>query len=82
MDLYRAGERPTNYGPEAYFKGHVTQELINNAPEPARVRAIIVTFAPSARTAWHTHPLGQTLHVLSGVGRFQTWGEKIIEIRP
>ena len=81
MELYRAGDRPTTYGPQAYFMGHVTQELINSAPQPARIRALIVTFAPGARTAWHTHPLGQTLHVTSGVGRYQTWGERIVEIR-
>jgi quercetin dioxygenase-like cupin family protein len=56
----------------AYFTGTVWQEPVIEAPAPARVRALRVTFEPGARTAWHTHPLGQTLHVLSGVGRIGT----------
>jgi quercetin dioxygenase-like cupin family protein len=55
---------------------------IVEAPEPARVRSANVTFMPGARTAWHTHPLGQTLHVLSGVGRFQTEGKPVQVLRP
>ena len=51
-----------------YFKGNVFQDLIIESPEPARVRAIKVLFEPKARTAWHTHPLGQTLYVLDGIG--------------
>jgi quercetin dioxygenase-like cupin family protein len=55
---------------------------IIEAPAPARIRAARVSFEPGARTAWHTHPLGQTLHVVTGLGRVQTWGAPIREIRP
>lgn len=81
MDHFRAGTRPTRYGPTDYFTGTVTQDPIVEAPSPARVRATRVTFLPGARTNWHTHPLGQTLYVLSGTGRFQTDGESVVEIR-
>jgi quercetin dioxygenase-like cupin family protein len=81
MQITRAGTIPSKrMGPEA-FTGTVWQEPIVEAPAPARLRSARVTFEPGARTAWHTHPLGQTLHVVSGVGRFQTWGEPAIEIR-
>ena len=82
MEHFKSGTRPTKFGPATAFTGTVFQDPIIDAPVPARVRAIRVTFLPGARTFWHTHPLGQTLHVLSGAGRFQTWGERIIEIRP
>lgn len=81
MDHHKAGARPTRYGKEGWFTGTVLQDPIVEAPEPARVRAVRVSFEPGARTAWHTHPLGQTLYVLSGVGRFQTWGETPVEIK-
>jgi quercetin dioxygenase-like cupin family protein len=81
MKMIRAGTAPTRRTPADYFTGVVWQDPIVDAPAPARVRAARVTFAPGARTNWHTHPLGQTLYVISGVGRFQTQGEKIIEIR-
>jgi len=81
MLLYRAGERPTSLGNSDNFTGTVWQDPIITAPEPARVRAVRVAFAPSARTAWHTHPLGQTLHVTQGIGRFCKEGEAVIEIR-
>ena len=68
MDIYRSGTRPTRKASSEYFTGTVSQDPIVEAPEPARVRAIRVTFEPGARTAWHTHPLGQTLYVLSGTG--------------
>jgi quercetin dioxygenase-like cupin family protein len=68
--------------PADSFTGTVWQEPIIEAPAPARVRAAFVRFEPGARTAWHTHPLGQTLCVISGIGRVQTWGEKVREIRP
>ena len=77
MDHVPAGSRPTKLAPSSYFTGTVIQDPIVEAPEPARVRATRVTFLPGARTNWHTHPLGQTLYVLSGVGRFQTADEKI-----
>jgi quercetin dioxygenase-like cupin family protein len=81
MDHLKAGGRPTRFGPKEYFTGTVLQDPIIEAPEPARVRAARVTFLPGARTNWHTHPLGQALYVLSGVGRFQTWGQKAVTIR-
>ncbi|MET0605091.1 MAG: cupin domain-containing protein [Beijerinckiaceae bacterium] len=81
MKLMRAGTISTRRTPAEYFTGMVWQDPVIEAPEPARVRAARVTFAPGARTAWHTHPLGQTLCVLAGVGRFQTLGEKVVEIR-
>ena len=68
MEITRAGHKPHKLANPDDFTGHVWQELIVEAPDPARVRALRVTFAPGARTAWHTHPLGQTLHVVSGVG--------------
>lgn len=81
MDHYKAGSRPTKRASADAFTGTVLQDPIVETPAPARLRSAVVTFLPGARTNWHTHPLGQTLHVLSGVGRFQTWGEKPIEIR-
>lgn len=64
-----------------YFTGTVWQDPIIEAPEPARVRAVTVTFEPGARTAWHTHPLGQTLKILSGIGRVQAWDGPVREVR-
>lgn len=80
MKIMRAGSRPTKRGPENYFTGSALQDPI--LEEPDRVRALSVSFAPAARTAWHTHPLGQTLFVVSGVGRVQLAGEPVREIRP
>jgi quercetin dioxygenase-like cupin family protein len=68
VDIYRAGSKPTQKSSSDWFTGTVWQDPIVEAPEPARVRAVKVTFEPGARTAWHTHPLGQTLHLISGVG--------------
>lgn len=82
MDIYRAGSAPTRRGNADWFTGTVWQDPIIIAPDPARIRALRVNFEPGARTAWHTHPLGQTLHVLSGVGRVQSWGGPVKEIRP
>ncbi|MBN9061197.1 MAG: cupin [Rhizobiales bacterium 65-9] len=82
MKLTRVADRPTRMGPADAFAGTVWQEPIIEAPAPARLRATRVTFAPGARTAWHTHPLGQTLYVLSGVGRFQTWGGPVTALQP
>ena len=75
MDILRSGTRPTKKASSEYFTGTVWQDPIVEAPEPARVRAIRVTFEPGARTAWHTHPLGQTLYVLSGTGLVGLRGE-------
>ena len=82
MDIHSAIDRPTRKGPADYFTGTVWLDPIIEAPEPARVRALRVSFEPGARTAWHTHPLGQTLHVLSGIGRVQAAGGPVREIRP
>jgi quercetin dioxygenase-like cupin family protein len=82
MDIHRAGARQTRRVPADWFTGTVWQDPIVEAPEPARVRAVRVSFEPGARTAWHTHPLGQTLHVVSGLGRVQTWEGPVREIRP
>lgn len=68
MEIFAAGSRPNRQGPAEYFTGTVWFDPVIEAPEPARLRALRVGFEPGARTAWHTHPLGQTLHVLSGVG--------------
>jgi quercetin dioxygenase-like cupin family protein len=82
MDIRRAGLQPSGKGPADYFTGMVRVDPLFEAPEPARVRGASVTFEPSARTAWHTHPLGQTLIVTSGAGRVQRWGGPIEDIRP
>jgi quercetin dioxygenase-like cupin family protein len=82
MDIKPSGSVPSRRGPGDWFTGTVWQDPIIEAPEPARIRANRVSFEPAARTAWHTHPLGQTLYVLSGLGRVQTWDGPIREIRP
>ena len=82
MDIIPAGSHVTRRGPAEWFTGTVWQDPVIEAPAPARLRAVRVTFEPGARTAWHTHPLGQTLHVLSGIGRVQSWGGPLQEIRP
>lgn len=82
MDITPNGARPSGRGEEAFFTGHVRMEPVVTAPEPARLRAVRVTFEPGARTAWHTHPLGQTLLVLSGLGLAQSWGGPVRHIRP
>ncbi len=69
-------------GPADWFTGTVWQDPVVEAPEPARLRVNRVSFEPGARTAWHTHPLGQTLYVLSGTGRAQTWGGPVRVLRP
>ena len=68
MQIIKSGSRPTRKASTEYFTGNVWQDPIIEADEPARVRALRVSFEPGARTAWHIHPLGQTLHVTSGVG--------------
>ena len=82
MDIRQAGSLATRRGNTEYFTGTVWQDVVIEAPEPARVKALIVSFEPGARTNWHTHPLGQTLHVLSGTGRVQSEGGPVREIRP
>ena len=68
MQIIKSGSRPTRKASSEFFTGNVWQDPIIEADEPARVRALRVSFEPGARTAWHIHPLGQTLHVISGVG--------------
>jgi len=82
MNISRNGSRPSQTPPADYFTGRVRLDPLVEAPEPARVRAASVTFEPGARTAWHTHPLGQTLVVTAGCGRVQREGGPIEEIRP
>jgi quercetin dioxygenase-like cupin family protein len=82
MNITRAGSQPSNKGPADWFTGTVRIDPLFTAPVPARVAGATVTFEPGARTAWHTHPLGQTLIVLSGLGRAQLEGGPIEEIRP
>ena len=81
MDIKPSGSVPTRRQPKESFTGVVWQDPIIEAPAPARIRAGRVSFEPGARTAWHTHPLGQTLHVISGVGRVQAKGGPIREIK-
>ena len=68
MDIFRAGSKPTKKSSSEWFTGTVWHDPIIEAPDPARVRALKVSFEPGARTAWHTHPLGQTLHIINGTG--------------
>jgi len=82
MDIKRSGSQPSGKGPTEYFTSMVRIDPLFEAPDPARVAGASVTFEPGARTAWHTHPLGQTLIVTSGCGRAQRWGGPIEEIRP
>ncbi|MCA1489903.1 (R)-mandelonitrile lyase [Sinorhizobium alkalisoli] len=81
MEIYECGSRPSLHGPAEYFRGAVRQDPGIEAPAPARVRMVTVTFEPGARTAWHTHPLGQTLVVTAGRGLAQSWGGPLREIR-
>ena len=82
MEIRRSGSRPSGKGPADYFTGSVRVDPLIEAPDPARVVAVHVTFEPGARTAWHTHPLGQTLIVTFGCGWVQRWGGPVEEIRP
>ena len=82
MEIKRNGSRRSGKGPAEYFTGMVRVDPLFEAPDPARGRGASVTFEPGARTAWHTHPLGQTLIVTSGVGLAQRWGGPAEEIRP
>ena len=82
MDIKRSGSQPSSQGSAEYFTGTVRIDPLVQTPDPARVVSASVTFEPGARTAWHTHPLGQTLIVTAGAGRAQRWGGPIEEIRP
>jgi quercetin dioxygenase-like cupin family protein len=82
MEIKTAGSQPSAKGPEDWFTGTVRIDPLFDRDEPARVSAASVTFEPGARTAWHTHPLGQTLIVTAGFGWIQKEGEAVQEIRP
>ena len=82
MDIKRIGSVPSGKGPADWFTGTVRVDMLFDASDPARVSGAHVTFEPGARTAWHTHPLGQTLIVTSGCGRVQRLGGLIEEIHP
>ncbi len=81
MDIIRNDSRPSVKGPADNFTGNVRIDPLFDPAEPARAAGASVTFEPSARTAWHSHPLGQVLIVTSGVGWTQCWGEPIVVIR-
>lgn len=82
MDIKRSGSQPSGRGPADYFTGTVRVDPLFDTASPGRVVGASVTFEPGARTAWHTHPLGQSLVVTAGCGRVQRWGGPIEEIRP
>ena len=82
MDIKRGGSQPSGKGPADWFTGTVRIDPLFPVRPPARTAGNAVTFEPGARTAWHTHPLGQTLIVTSGFGLVQRWGEPIEQIRP
>jgi quercetin dioxygenase-like cupin family protein len=82
MEIKRNGSQPSTKGSAEYFTGTVRIDPLFQAPDPARAAGSSVTFEPGARTAWHTHPLGQTLIVTAGLGRVQRWGGPIEDIRP
>jgi quercetin dioxygenase-like cupin family protein len=82
MEIKRIGSQPSGEGPAEYFTGTVRIDPLFNPPAPARVLGASVTFEPGARTAWHTHPLGQTLIVTAGCGWAQRWSGPVEEIRP
>ena len=82
MEIKRNGSQASRKGSSDWFTGDVRMDPLNDAPEPARVFCASVTFSPGARTNWHTHPLGQTLVVTSGLGWAQKEGGPVEEIRP
>jgi quercetin dioxygenase-like cupin family protein len=82
MDIKRSGSQPSGKGSADYFTGTVRIDPLFEGASPARAVGASVTFEPGARTAWHTHPLGQTLIVTAGCGRARRWGGPIEEIRP
>ncbi|KIN61993.1 Cupin [Sulfitobacter noctilucicola] len=82
MIIHPAGSRPSSRPNPDYFTGTVRMDPLMSAPAPARLNALSVTFEPGARTAWHTHPLGQTLIVTAGLGLAQKEGDPIQTIRP
>ena len=82
MEIKRGGSQPSGKGQAEYFTGNVRIDPLIQAAAPARVSVVSVTFEPCARTAWHSHPLGQTLIVTAGCGLVQSWGDPVEKIRP
>lgn len=82
MNIQRPGSQASTKGPDEWFTGGVRIDSPFKGTEPSRVTGATVSFEPGARTAWHTHPLGQTLIVTAGCGWAQRWGEPVQEIRP
>jgi len=82
MDICSSGSQPSAQGRADYFTGNVRVDPLFPVHPPARVFGASVTFEPGARTAWHSHPLGQTLVVTAGCGRVQRWGGPIEDIHP
>jgi len=82
MQIQRSGDKPSARGPSDWFTGTVRIDPLFSPPQPARVAGAHVTFEPGVRTAWHTHPLGQTLIITFGRGLVQRWGGAVEEVRP
>ncbi|WP_299816832.1 cupin domain-containing protein [uncultured Roseibium sp.] len=82
LTVYEAGSRPSLKASSEYFTGTVWQDPVIQAPAPASLRALKVTFEPGARTNWHTHPFGQTLQILDGAGFIHVWGQEKLSILP
>lgn len=82
MNIQRIGSQPSTKGPDEYFTGTVRVDFLFQPVDPTRTSGANVTFEPGARTAWHSHPLGQTLIVTAGCGHVQRWGGPIEEIHP
>jgi len=80
ITIIRGGSRPSSPGPAEYFTGSVRVDPLISPAEPSRISGARVTFEPGARTAWHTHPLGQTLIVTAGTGWVQQWGDRVEEM--
>lgn len=80
MKIRKIGSHPSDYPPAANFTGHVRRDVLLDPDAPSRVSASLVTFDPGARTAWHTHPLGQTIIITQGTGWVQLWGGEIQEV--
>ena len=82
MKITQAGSRPSTVGPEDWFTGAVRIDPLFSPPDPSRVAAALVTFEPGARTAWHTHPFGQSLVIMSGAGWVQRENGPVQDVRP
>jgi quercetin dioxygenase-like cupin family protein len=82
VEIKRSGSQPSSKGPADWFTGSVQIDPLFQTADPARAAAATVTFEPGARTAWHTHPLGQTLIIITGLGRVQHWDGPVEEVGP